>query len=575
MSNNHVIELKAYNPPKAVENRQDDWVKFGDKNDYYQFLIDRYNNSTTNNQVINNIVKLIFGKGLDARDANRKPNEFAQMKMLFSKETTKKAVTDMYLLGQCALQVIYSKNKKTIVDVHHIPVHLLRPQKCNKEGVIENYYYSDNWANLRDFPATLIPSFGNGDRTLEILMIGNYTIGQKYFSSVSYLGGISYAKLEEDISEYLISLVETGFTPLKILNFNNGVPSEDLQRTINDSVISQTTGASGKKLIVSFNSDETKKTTIDSVGLDNAAGQYEYLSNEARAKIMLSHGVTSGLLFGIPSANGFSSNADELKTAFVLFDNNVVIPNQEQFCDGIDKILAYNKISLDLTFKPLNPLVDAMHPEDLAPVKMSEEVHDHFDIDSLNGESITDEWELVDKREYSDKNTSIEDWANGLIIEKKTILQKLAEIIKSNPSSKSYLDKDIYKVRYEYSEISGTDRAKSRGFCKQMMSRTSSGVVYRKEDIDQASFQGVNNTFGHEGQNYSLWLYVGGKYCHHFWSENLYRLKTKTDGTPYKDKALSSSEEVNSIAGYKPNPAGLEIAKTAPINRPGRGEYPQ
>lgn len=574
-NNNHIIELKAYNPPKAVENRQDDWVKFGDKNDYYQFLIDRYNNSTTNNQVINNIVKLIFGKGLDARDAARKPNEYAQMKMLFSKETTKRAVTDMYLLGQCALQVIYSKNKKTIVDVQHMPVHLLRPQKCNKEGIIENYYYSDNWDKLRDFPPTLIPSFGNGDRTLEILMIGNYTIGQKYFSSVSYLGGVSYAKLEEDISEYLISLVETGFTPLKIINFNNGIPTEDQQRTINDSVVSQTTGASGKKLIVSFNSEESKKTTIDSVGLDNAAQQYEYLSNEARAKIMLSHGVTSGLLFGIPTASGFSSNADELKTAFVLFDNNVIIPNQEQFCDGIDKILAYNGISLDLTFKPLNPLVDAMHPEDIAPVQMSEEVHDHFDIDSLEGESITDEWELVDKREYSDKNISIEDWANSLIVEKKTTLQKLADIIKSNPSAKSYLDKDTYKVRYEYSEIAGTDRAKSRSFCKQMMSRTSSGVVYRKEDIDQASFQGVNNTFGHEGQNYSLWLYVGGKYCHHFWSENLYRLKTKTDGTPYKDKALSSSEEVNSIAGYNPNPAGLEIAKIAPINRPGRGEYPQ
>jgi len=572
MSNNHIIELKAYNPPKAVENRQDDWVKFGDKNDYYQFLIDRYNNSTTNNQVINNIVKLIFGKGLDARDAARKPNEYAQMKMLFSKETTKRAVTDMYLLGQCALQVIYSKNKKSIVDVQHMPVHLLRPQKCNKEGVIENYYYSDNWANLRDFPTTLIPSFGNGDRTLEILMIGNYTIGQKYFSSVSYLGGIGYAKLEEDIQEYLISLVETGFTPLKIINFNNGIPTEDQQRTINDSVVSQTTGASGKKLIVSFNSEESKKTTIDSVGLDNAAGQYEYLSNEARAKIMLSHGVTSGLLFGIPSANGFSSNADELKTAFVLFDNNVIIPNQEQFCDGIDKILSYNGISLDLTFKPLNPLIDAMHPEDLAPVQMSEEVHDHFDIDSLNGESISDEWELVDKREYSDKNISIEDWANNLIVEKKTTLQKLADIIKSNPSAKSYLDKDIYKVRYEYA--ARYNKPNSRNFCVKMMSRTANGVVYRKEDIDQASFQGVNKELGHEGQSYSLFKYKGGVACSHYWNENLYRLKTKTDGTPYVDKSLSSSQEVDSIAGYKPTPAGLAESKIAPIDMPNIGHHP-
>ena len=106
------------------------------------------------------------------------------------------------------------------------------------------------------------------------------------------------------------------------------------------------------------------------------------------------------------------------------------------------------------------------------------------------------------------------------------------------------------------------------------MARTENGVVYRKEDIDQASFQGVNKTFGHNGNNYSLWLYAGGKYCHHFWKENLYRLKKKTDGTFYEDRALSSSEEVDSIRGYKPNPRGLDKAKTATINQPGRGEYP-
>jgi len=542
MSNNHIIELKAYNPPKAVENRQDDWVKFGDKNDYYQFLIDRYNNSTTNNQVINNIVKLIFGKGLDARDAGRKPNEYAQMKMLFSKDCTKKAVTDMYLLGQCALQVIYSKNKKTIVDVQHMPVHLLRPQKCNKEGVIENYYYSDNWANLRDFPATLIPSFGNGDRTLEILMIGNYTIGQKYFSSVSYLGGISYAKLEEDISEYLISLVETGFTPLKILNFNNGVPSEDLQRTINDSVISQTTGASGKKLIVSFNSDETKKTTIDSVGLDNAAGQYEYLSNEARAKIMLSHGVTSGLLFGIPSANGFSSNADELKTAFVLFDNNVVIPNQEQFCDGIDKILAYNGISLDLTFKPLNPLVDAMQPVVVEPVQMSSIEIDPTDFSS---DLDLDEWELVDSNpvdyENEDANDKLIDKANNPSLLSK--IKHLASTGSAYPRRDSEQDTKLFKTRYRYTGGGPGERE----FCKKMIN---ANKLYRKEDIIAMGDVAVNKGFGLDGADtYSIWLWKGGglmseKYpngtCKHFWVRETYRRKGTDILSPLAQKVTPS-----------------------------------
>ena len=542
MSNNHVIELKAYNPPKAVENRQEDWVKFGDKNDYYQFLIDRYNNSTTNNQVINNIVKLIFGKGLDARDAGRKPGEYAQMKMLFSKETTKRAVTDMYLLGQCALQVIYSKNKKTIVDVQHMPVHLLRPQKCNKEGIIENYYYSDNWDKLRDFPPTLIPSFGNGDRTLEILMIGNYTIGQKYFSSVSYLGGISYAKLEEDISEYLISLVETGFTPLKIINFNNGVPSEDLQRTINDSVVSQTTGASGKKVLISFNSDESRKTTIDSIGLDNAAGQYEYLSNEARDKILLSHGVTSGLLFGIHTASGFSSNADELKTAFVLFDNNVIIPNQEQFCDGIDKILGYNGISLDLTFKPLNPLVDAMHPEDIAPVKMSSIEIDPTDFSS---DLDLDEWELVDSMQVDYENED----ANDKLIEKAnnpSLLSKIKHLASTGsayPRRDSEQDTTLFKTRYRYAGGGPGERE----FCKKMIN---ANKLYRKEDIIAMGEMPVNKGFGLDGADtYSIWLWKGGglmseKYpngtCKHFWVRETYRRKGTDILSPLAQKVTPS-----------------------------------
>jgi hypothetical protein len=542
MSNNHVIELKAYNPPKAVENRQEDWVKFGDKNDYYQFLIDRYNNSTTNNQVINNIVKLIFGKGLDARDAGRKPNEYAQMKMLFSKETTKRAITDMYLLGQCALQVIYSKNKKSIVDVQHMPVHLLRPQKCNKEGIIENYYYSDNWDKLRDFPPTLIPSFGNGDRTLEILMIGNYTIGQKYFSSVSYLGGITYAKLEEDISEYLISLVETGFTPLKILNFNNGVPSEDLQRTINDSVISQTTGASGKKLIVSFNSDETKKTTIDSVGLDNAAGQYEYLSTEARDKILLSHGVTSGLLFGIHTASGFSSNADELKTAFVLFDNNVIIPNQEQFCDGIDKILAYNGVTLDLTFKPLNPLVDAMHPEDLTPLKMSSV---EIDPTAYSSDLDLNEWELVDSNpvdyENEDENDKLIDKANNPSLLSK--IKHLASTGSAYPRRDSEQDTTLFKTRYRYTGGGPGERE----FCKKMIN---ANKLYRKEDIIAMGDIAVNKGFGLDGADtYSIWLWKGGGLkseqfpngtCKHFWLRETYRRKGTDILSPLARKVTPS-----------------------------------
>ena len=199
--------------------------------------------------------------------------------------------------------------------------------------------------------------------------------------------------------------------------------------------------------------------------------------------------------------------------------------------------------------------------------------HGNKMLEDLQGENVSDEWELVDKRCVSDENENINDWANKLIKPKSSLLNKMfSGIIKSNPNAKSSLDKDIYKVRYEYSEKYST--GKSRQFCNDMMQRTSSGVVYRKEDIDQAGFRGVNNEFGHNGQNYSLFKYKGGVNCGHFWSENLYRLKTKTNGTPYVDKALSSSEEVDNIEGYKPTPNGLNDAKTAPKDMPSNGMHP-
>jgi hypothetical protein len=571
MSNNiQIVELTAYNPPKAVETRQDDWVKFGVKNNYYQFLIDRYNNSTTNNQVINNIVKLIYGKGLDAKDAAKKPSEYAQMKMLFSKEVTKRAITDLKLLGQCALQVIYAKNKKTIVEVQHIPVHLLRPQKCNKEGIIENYYYSDNWDNLRDFPPQLIPSFGNGNRTLEILMIGNYTIGQKYFSNVDYLGGLAYCKLEEDVAEYLISLVESGFSPLTVVNFNNGIPTEDQQKTISDSVKTQASGPSGNKIIVAFNSDENKKTTIDSIPLNRAADQYEYLSEEARGKILLSHGVTSGLLFGIPSANGFSSNADELKTASVLFQNNVIIPFQETFCDGIDKILAYNGFSLDLYFKPLNSLVDRYEvaQANANEIKMSSHI-DEINLDEFGEEIDLDEWELIDSRKVDyNEEEKLDAELNALNNPKKSLLSKIVNFVSTGsaiPNAKSEQDGELFKSRYRYS---GNLSANSREFCVKMLN---ANKVYRKEDIVRMSSQPVNEGWGPKGANtYDIFLYKGGGACHHFWTRETYRKKADVNNPNAEQITAAQARKAGEIL-----PTNNPLVYQKPIDMPNMGFLPK
>lgn len=573
MSNIHFVELEAYKAPKSIESNKKDWVEFGDNNDYYTFLNDRYNGSTTNNSVINSISKLIYGKGLDASDSNRKPNEYAQMKMLLRKDVVKKLVVDYKRLGQGYLQLIYNKAKNAIIRVEHIPTMNIRVEKCNEKGEITGYYYSDNWTDTKKFPPKRIPAFGYGDKTLELICVGNYTIGQKYYSNVDYLGALPYAQLEEEIADYLINDVQNGFAPTTIINFNNGIPDEEKQALISNDVKRKTSGSHGVKTIVAFNNDETKKTTIDSVPLNNAPEHYQYLSEEARGKILLGHGVTSGLLFGIPSANGFSSNADELKNAFVLFDNMIIRPFQENLCDMFDQILAFNGISLELYFKTLQPLeftdlspvMDKAAMEEETGVKLSSHI-DQLDIEEYGEEIDLTEWELIDARpvNYEDE-ARLDAELEALNNPDKSLMAKVWEFVTTGvarPNLPSSQDGKLFMSRYRYS---GELSANSREFCQKMIK---ANKLYRKEDIELMSQKpSTNGAWSPKGENtYDIFLYKGGGACHHFWTRETYKRFT--------DPRKKGSEEVTPAQARKAGeilPTNNKKVYQKPIDMPNQG----
>jgi hypothetical protein len=578
MNNVHILSLSAYNSPVITESKNKDFVEYGEDNNYFQYLIDRFLYSNTNHAIITGIANMVYGKGIDATDSNRKPNEYAQMMSIVKKDCLRKVALERKLLGMASMQVIYLNGQ--VKSVEHFPIHTLRAEKCNDKGEIEAWFYHPDWSKykkgdeLKRIPAF---KFGNG-KEVEIYVIKPYISGYHYYTPIDYSGALPYAKLEEEISDYLINDVMNGFSGTKVINFNNNIPPEEKRQEVANDVKRKLTGSKGDKVIVSFNASAENKTTVDDIPLNDAPAHYEYLAKECFEKLIVGHRVTSPMLLGIrDTGGGLGNNADEIETATRLFDNIVIRPYQLEIIEAIDEILAINGIALNLYFKTIQPLdfidvntMNAETNEEETGVKMSKDLTDEEfqEIeDNLEGETITDEWELVDKREYNEKNEDVETWANKKIIKKENLFTQLADFIKSKPNEKSSLDKSFYKVRYEYSEKYRSNN--SRTFCVNMMNRTSNGVVYRKEDIDQASFQGVNNSFGHKGQNYSLFKFKGGVNCGHFWSENLYRLKSKTE------KYISKGEEVNSIpSSYQPKGAEYNDAKIAPKDMPNNGHHP-
>ena len=588
MDNLHIVNLASYNRPQISEDKNREWVNYGEDNDYYTYLIKLYTESTTNNAIINGVTNMIYGKGLDALDSSRKTNEYAAMRSIFSDGCLRKVTLDLKLLGEGSFQVLYKNGR--VIKSEHFPRQTLRPEKCNKDGQIEAYYYFHDWANLKrsDKPKRIANfGFGNGKEP-EIKIIKRYVSGYDYICPVDYQGGLAYAELESEVADYLINDVQNGFSGTKVVNFNNGVPDQEKQIQVKNDVMRKLTGSRGEKVVIAFNNNAESKTTVDDIPLNDAPQHYEYLSNECSSKLIVAHRVTSPLLLGIRTENnGLGSNADEIKTAALLFDNITIKPYQDLITECIDDVLAVNGISLKLYFKTLQPLAfidtdnaitdESREQETGVKDEYSLSKEESFDDDKMFGlleefgeDEDLENWELVDEREVDYKQEEALDKMIGL-----------ASTGTARPNAKSDLDGETkndnkFIVRYQYAPLAVSNN--SREFCRKMVAAKK---IYRKEDIAQMGKKAVNAGWGLKGAaTYDIWLtknfhklYKGGGACHHFWMRKTYMAKegVKPDVNSPKTKPVYKQQRKNE--GIKPPNKKKEpsLVSTKPKDMPNQG----
>ena len=112
-----------------------------------------------------------------------------------------------------------------------------------------------------------------------------------------------------------------------------------------------------------------------------------------------------------------------------------------------------------------------------------------------------------------------------------------------------------------------------------MVAASKDGVVYRKEDILKMGSQGVNGQFAPRGKStYSIWLWKGGAYCHHYWTRKVY-FRKRGEGGQFLPKSTTKgleNERVSSVSEAKgkgaPIPTNPAQVSTKPIDTPSRGK---
>ena len=617
MSDISILNLSAYTSPVIQENKKSSYIEYGSDNNYFQYLIDRYLYSATNGAIITGVANMIYGKGLEALDSNKKPNEYAQMKSIIKDSDLRKVALERKLLGMAAMQVVMQG--KLVKQVLHFPMQTLRAEKCNDKGQIEAWYYHHDWAKKKQSEdAKRIPAFGFGNgNEVEIYVIKPYVSGFDYYTPIDYSGSLPYAYLEESIADYQINDVQNGFSGTKVINFNNGIPSEEMRDKMKRDVMGKLTGARGEKVIVAFNSNAESKTTVEDLPLNDAPAHYEYLSKECFEKLIVGHRITNPMLLGIrETGSGLSSNADEIETSTLMFLNLVIKPYQNELITALDTILAVNGISLDLRFvrlQPLdneqiisssNPIIEAVNslsplvankvlesmtaneirslvglvPEaggsDLNPSVVSNlSKHlDEIDLDSFGEEIDLNEWELIDSSVVDyDTEEELDKQLDALNNPKQSTLSKVWNFVSTgvaNPNAKSEQDGALFKSRYRYS---GSLSSNSRQFCQKMLN---ANKLYRKEDIQRMSSTSVNAGWGPKGADtYDVFLYKGGGACHHFWTRETYRKKADVNSPITQESGRITPAQAIKEGEILPTNNPLVYQK--PIDMPNQGFLPK
>ena len=598
--NLNLVKLSHYNIPHLVEKPNQEWISFGEDNLYPNYLLELFLGSAINGALVKSIGAMIYGEGIAATNVDEsestKESYLRLTELLHNSDddVLKDLAMDLKLFGGCYVNVIWSRDRSKIAKMKHIPAQYIRSGKMI-DGEIEHYYYSADWANCKkaEYKPRAYKAFSTEDRTQasQILMIRDKNPALFYGFAPDYVEATDWIQMELEIAQFHLSNITSGMTPSMHVGFSNGIPTDEERRTIERQLNQKFAGTGNAgKILITFNDGKETAPIIEPIQMNDAQSAWVEMSKQSVSQILAGHRVTSPILFGIRAeGGGLGNNADELRDAYSLFNNTVIIPFQSTLLKGLDKIFRVNDINLDLYFKTLKPAdfidlevtktqseedqeKEGVTKEDIDSDDFVEMSDDDLNIifEELQGEQIDEEvWEIVDEQDEG-LIEDYEDWAKKLIKENK---EKFADEIRSKEDLPSSLDKSYYRVRFKYIKKSRKPSKSTRTFCKNMMRLAKAGFVYRLEDIDKASREGVNKQLGHKGRPYDLFRFKGGVYCRHAWKVILYRLK---DGTELRDaESMDDYTKTDSIPkSYTPKPRGIKDAVIAPENMPNQGHYP-
>jgi DNA-binding MarR family transcriptional regulator len=344
-----VLTFAEAKQPEYKEKKGEGYMQYGQNNDYPQYLLDLFNKSAKHNAIIRGKVNYIVGNGWVGEEAIvKKVNREETLNDL-----TKKVALDLELFGGAYIQVIWSVMGAQIAELWHCDYTKIRTNKDNTQ-----FWYKEDWKATRNQEKAEVYNAFNpaNPQGVQILYVKEYRPGMNVYSLPGYFGALNYIESDVEVSKHVLGNAQTGFSASKLITLPNGEPSPDEKRAVSRQFDNMYTGADGKKYLLAFVNDATRKPIVDDLGASDLTKEdFSRVDELIQTNIFSGHQITSPDLFGIATP-GQLGTRQQMRDSYEIFNNTYVRYKQMQI-EGVFNMLGqYAGVTVELKLQPVDPI---------------------------------------------------------------------------------------------------------------------------------------------------------------------------------------------------------------------------
>ena len=359
------------------------YIKYGENNDYPEYIVDLYNKSSKHSAIIKSKVHYITGNGWSGEADAQGFIDYAN-RVESLDDLTRKVSLDIEIFGGAYMEVIWDL-AGNLAEIWHCDYVKIRTNKDNTQ-----YWYKEDWKDNKvkpDVIAAFNPKLPTGK---QILYVKEYRPNIGIYGLPSYFAALNYIESDIEVSKHILGNAQTGFSASKLITLPNGEPNDEEKRNVDNRLRKTYSGADGKKYMIAFVNDISRKPVVDDLGTSDLTKEdFGRIDSLIQTNIFSGHQVTTPSIMGIAEAGKLGSRT-EMRDGYEIFKNTYVNAKQMHLESVFNMLAKLKGVTSEIKIIPTEPIGIEFSEQTIVSVAPKEWVLEKIGIDMTKYAPVQD-----------------------------------------------------------------------------------------------------------------------------------------------------------------------------------------